>query len=80
MPPIGIKEAAHIRAYAATQESAVNPDFRLIDKMAFQIIQNVSDRYWTEKTGSRTPPGSLGKFWDDKPAQQEDGVQIDDLL
>jgi len=69
-----------IKAFAATQESAANPDFRLIDKMAFQIVQNVSDRYWTEKTGSRTPPGSLGKFWDDKPVQQDDGVQIDDLL
>ena len=69
-----------LRAFAATQESASNPDYRLIDRMAYLIVQNVSDRYWTEKTGSRTPPGSLGKFWDDKPAQQEDGIQIDDLL
>ena len=45
---------------------AVNPNYRLIDRMAFLIVQNISDRYWTEKTGSRTPPGSLGKFWDDK--------------
>lgn len=69
-----------IRAFAATQNSASNPNYRLFDKMAFQIVQNVSDRYWTENTGSRTPPGSLGKFWDDKPVQQDDGVQIDDLL
>lgn len=69
-----------IKMFAATQEAASNPDFRLFDRMAFQIVQNVSDRYWTEKTGSRTPPGSLGKFWDDAPAQQDEGVQIDDLL
>lgn len=69
-----------LRAYAATQESAVNPNYRMIDKMAFLIMQNVSDRYWTEKTGSRTPPGSLGKFWDDKAAEKEEGVEIDDLL
>lgn len=69
-----------IKMFAATQEAASNPNFKLFDRMAFQIVQNVSDRYWTEKTGSRTPPGSLGKFWDDAPAQQEEGVQIDDLL
>jgi hypothetical protein len=69
-----------IRSFAATQEAAANPQYRLIDRMAFQIVQNISDRYWTDKTGSRTPPGSLGKFWDDKPVQQDDGVQIDDLL
>lgn len=69
-----------IRMFAATQEAASNPNYRLFDRMAFQIVQNVSDRFWTEKTGSRTPPGSLGKFWDDAPAQQDEGVQIDDLL
>lgn len=69
-----------ITAFAATQEMAVNPNYRLIDKMAFLIVQNISDRYWTEKTGSRTPPGSLGKFWDEKPALQDEGVEIDDLL
>lgn len=69
-----------LRAFAATQEAASNPDYRLIDKMAFQIVQNVSDRYWTEKTGSRTPLGGLGKFWDDKVEHQDEGVEIDDLL
>ena len=69
-----------LRAFAATQEAASNPDYRLIDKMAYQIVQNVSDRYWTEKTGSRTPLGSIGKFWDDKVEQKDDGVEIDDLL
>lgn len=69
-----------IRAFAATGDSAINPKYRMVDSLGALIVQNVSDRYWTEKTGSRTPPGSLGKFWDDKPAQQDDGVQIDDLL
>jgi hypothetical protein len=69
-----------IRQFAATKDSAVNPNYRLVDAMARQIVQNVSDRYWTEKTGSRTPLGALGKFWDDKAAQQDDDVKIDDLL
>ena len=69
-----------IRSFAATQQFSPNPQYRLIDRMAYQIVLNISDRYWTDKTGSRTPPGSLGKFWDDKPVQQDDGIQIDDLL
>lgn len=69
-----------IRSYAATTEMAVNPNYKMLDQMAFLIVQNISDRLWTEKAGSRTPPGSLGKFWDDAPAQQDDGVEIDDLL
>ncbi len=69
-----------LQQYAATKDAAVNPNYRLVDAMARVIIENISDRYWTEKTGSRTPLGSLGKFWDDKAAEQDDGVQIDDLL
>ncbi len=69
-----------IKAYAATQDAALNPDYRMVDALAGMIVYNVSDRYWTEKTGSRTPPGSLGRFWDDAPAQQDDGIEIDDLL
>jgi len=69
-----------IRAYAATENTALNPNYRMIDRMGFMIVQNISDRYWTEKTGSRTPPGSLGKFWDDKPAVEDSGIDLDDLL
>jgi hypothetical protein len=71
-----------IRAFAATQDAALNPKYRMVDQMAATIVQNISDRYWTQNTGSRTPPGSLGKFWDDKPAepQGDDNIKIDDLL
>jgi hypothetical protein len=69
-----------LKAYAATQDAALNPNYRMVDSLAGMIIYNVSDRYWTEKTGSRTPPGSLGRFWDETPVQSDDGVQIDDLL
>lgn len=69
-----------VKSFADSQETASNPNYRMFDSMARQIVQNVSDKYWTEKTGSRTPPGSLGKFWDDKPSNQDDGVEIDDLL
>lgn len=69
-----------LKAFAATQDSAINPKYRMVDALASMIMYNVSDRYYTEKTGSRTPPGSMGRFWDEVPAQQEDGIEIDDLL
>jgi len=39
----------------------------------------VSDRLWTEATGSRTPVGGLGTFWDDAP-KAVPSFDIDDLL
>ncbi len=72
------------RSYAATEAEGstfkVNPDFKTFDSMGRLVVQNVSDRYWTEKTGTRTPAGSIGKFWDDKPADMDSGIEIDDLL
>lgn len=69
-----------LKAYGATQDAALDPNYRMVDALAGMIMYNVSDRYWTEKTGSRTPPGSMGRFWDDAPVQQDDGIEIDDLL
>lgn len=56
-----------------------NPDYRMMDIMATRQIQAVSDRLWTEGTGSRTPIGALGTFWDDVKAQVNT-LNIDDLL
>jgi hypothetical protein len=50
-----------------------------LDIVATQQILAVSDRLWTEATGSRTPIGGLGTFWDDaSPA--EEALDINDLL
>lgn len=56
-----------------------NPDYRMMDIMASRQILAVSDRLWTEGTGSRTPVGALGTFWDDEKPQMN-ALDIDDLL
>lgn len=69
-----------IRAHAQSLETTPsNPKYQLIDLMATRQIQAISDRLWTEATGSRTPMGELGTFWDDvkEPTTEFD---IDDLL
>ncbi len=49
-----------------TKNFMVDPNYRIFDAIAQVQIQNISDRYWTEHTGSRTPIGGIGSFWDDK--------------
>lgn len=56
-----------------------NPDYRMMDIMASRQILAVSDRLWTEGTGSRTPVGALGTFWDDVKTPVNT-LNIDDLL
>jgi hypothetical protein len=55
-----------------------NPEFALIDAMAFAQMQNISDRMWAQATGTRTPFNSLGKFWDDKASGSD--INPDDFL
>lgn len=70
-----------IRRYVNVKEDfKVNPDYHLADAMAGMIIQVLSDRLCTEGAGTRTPIGSLGKFWDEKADKSESAVEIDDLL
>lgn len=59
---------------------ASNSRYRLIDLLATMQVQGVSDRVWTENTGSRTPFGKLGTFWDDVQAEPAKTINIDDLL
>ena len=69
-----------IRRYANVKEGfKPNPDYRLADSIAGLLITTLSDRLWTEGAGTRTPPGMLGKFWDEK-AERAEGVDISDLL
>jgi hypothetical protein len=67
-----------IREFAAAGEgSKLDPRYRMLDAVAVEIIQGLSDRLWTAAVGTRTPQGALGTFWDDQPAQS---ANIDDLL
>ena len=63
-----------LRAYDASraEEKPVNPEFRLIDGMAGQMIQGIADRYWTENTGVRAADDGTRVFWDDKGAEGDD--------
>lgn len=72
-----------LKAYAATQDDPdfkIDPHFKMFDKFGELVIMGISDRYWTEHTGSRTPAGSLGHFWDENQVDPNSGVKIDDLL
>lgn len=67
-----------IKEFAA-HDKHINQKYRLLDAMAHNIVQGVSDRMWTENTGKRTPIGGLGTFWDDAK-KNESNVDINDLL
>ncbi|ENV31560.1 hypothetical protein [Acinetobacter gerneri] len=72
------KIRAALQAYGASRadDKPVNPEFRLIDGMAGQIMQEIADRYWTENTGQRAPDDGYTNFWDSK----EDNSEIADLF
>lgn len=53
-----------------------DPQYRILDVIATEMMQAVSDQLWTVATGHRTPFGGLGTFWDDAPVQ----ANLDDLL
>ena len=58
---------------------ASNPEYKMLDIISTQQILAVSDRLWTEATGSRTPINGLGTFWDDS-APETEALDINDLL
>jgi hypothetical protein len=57
---------ATIKRFTNVKDFKVNTQYRLIDSIMQSQMQNVSDRMWTQNTGSRTPISGLGKFWDEK--------------
>lgn len=72
-----------IRDFAKTNENGFTPDpnFKMIDTIAEQIILGISDVIWGKEEGMHTPFGSLGTFANDaveeEPAMDFD---LDDLL
>ena len=69
-----------IRRHAQSVKSkSPSKEYRMLDVVATQQVLAVSDRLWTEATGSRTPVGGLGTFWDDVSPEAE-ALDIDDLL
>lgn len=66
-----------IKRFVNVQNFTPNVDYQLIDSIAYQQLLNISDRLWTQNTGTRTPLAGLGKFWDDKVGGD---VNADDYL
>lgn len=71
-----------IREHAnSVKSTAANREYRMLDVMASDLLLELSDRLWTEATGSRTPIGAYGTFWDDKKEENKlDQNLLDDLL
>ena len=55
-----------IQRFGKAENFTPSTEYRLLDAIAQSQITNISDRMWTQNAGTRTPIGSLGKFWDDK--------------
>lgn len=66
-----------IREFAAAGNNRLDPEYRMLDAVAIEIIQGLSDRLWTAGAGTRTPVGALGTFPDDVRAPT---AGIEDLL
>ncbi len=61
-----------IKRFSSIKNYKPNTQYRLIDAIAQAQMINISDRMWTENTGTRTPIASLGKFWDEKAGADVD--------
>jgi hypothetical protein len=57
-----------IKRFANVKNFKPSKQYRLIDATAQVMLLNISDRLWTQNTGTRTPISGLGKFWDEKAA------------
>ncbi len=70
---------AVIKRFATAPGFEPNKDYRYIDQTAVAAIQHLSDIDWTLGTGSRTPIGGLGTFWDVK-ADVRDNLDTSEFL
>lgn len=71
-----VREHAH-----SLKTIASNKEYKLVDMLAKDQLLQISDRMWMQNTGTRTPIGAYGTFWDDKKeTQQLDQNLLDELL
>lgn len=56
-----------VRDFVASPPAPAGHPHRMLDRIAENVILGLSDRIWTEATGTRTPTGGLGSFPDDPP-------------
>ena len=69
-----------IREFALTKTPFTeNKTYKILNRVSNLQLQAISDRLWTEATGTRTPLGKLGTFWDD-PHKAVETIEIDSIL
>lgn len=69
-----------IRSQAKVElQTPANQEFQILNEVSKLQLQAISDRLWTEATGTRTPLGKIGTFWDDS-GTAVDAIDIDDIL
>ncbi len=68
-----------IRSFRQIKQTTASQTYKSLNDVSRLQLQAISDRLWTEATGSRTPLGRLGYFWDD-PEKAVETVDIDELL
>lgn len=73
-----VKQIIHQHSQVKASTS-VNNAYQLLNQLSILQMQQFSDRLWTKATGSRTPIGKMGSFWDD-PVSDIDTIEIDELL
>lgn len=59
-------------------KKVADPKMKLLDHVAYLHLLQLSDQFWMEEKGHRTPWKQYGTFWND-PAD-EDELDIEDLL
>ena len=62
---VKVRDALRSFSNARSESKPVNPQFKLIDSMAGSMVQGISDRYWTENTGTRGSDEGMQTFWDE---------------
>ena len=75
-----IRDALRLYGKSLEAKMPVNPEYRLLDGIGRQLVQGISDRYWTENTGMRTPDTGYLRFWDEKEETEDIGINLDDLM
>jgi hypothetical protein len=70
---------AIIKRFASAPGFVPSQEYRYIDETAVAAIRHLSDVDWTVGTGSRTPVGGLGTFWNEK-TEPKNNVDTSEFL
>ncbi|MDC0661650.1 hypothetical protein [Marinobacter sp. SS21] len=58
----------------------VREEYRLVDKIAGEVMVFTSDKYWTANYGYRTPQRFFGQLSEERPGEETEVMDLDSLL